>query len=344
MKKRSCLFLISILSVLILASSCRTSGGTSKPAAIVDSWQDNFHSWPDKGNIPVCWVNPEEGAPEYLEETEELVKKEYGRAGIAFTGWEPCGASQDWNGIKITLLPDKTSKNISSIGTNDPKPMMILSHGFKDPAVLRDFTAFDPRTGSHPKACQSQRGINCIRSFALHEFGHAAGLRHERERVEDKCDLGGTIVSHEEHWKTATQIGDYDADSIMNYCKIDINMVDDVPATLSDRDIAALKALYDMPLAKISGELVLTADAFYRFDIRILGGRAQVYRYKYGLFETTDCKNTSGYSEPISVQTGITDVLEKSWFGKSVKLCVLGSDGKSWQEPEVYSSTSYKLQ
>jgi hypothetical protein len=234
-------------------------------------------------------------------------------------------------------------KNHSSIGTNDTNAQMTLSQGFGDPVRLASVKGFDPRTGILKPMCQTQRGINCVRNYALHEFGHAAGLRHERERVENNCHLGSPPVDHEEHWKTATQIGDFDEESIMNYCQNYEDMIADVEPRLSDRDVATLKALYEMPIAKIAGELIMTSAAQYRLNLRVLGQRAKLYRYKYGVSETLNCDAPEGYSEPRGVQTPITDLLDKSLFGKRIKVCVLGGDGQTWQQAPVYSSVSYAL-
>ncbi|MGE0172106.1 MAG: hypothetical protein AB7T49_04945 [Oligoflexales bacterium] len=334
---------LAFVLLLVGATACRTSVEPSTTSGTVDSWQDDFHIWPNRENIPVCWVNPEDGDPEYMAETEDVVGREYARAGIAFKGWKKCADERHPDGLRVTILPEKIFKNQASIGTNDDEARMDLSQGFSDAKVLATTKVYDPKTGAQKPVCQSQRGINCIRGFALHEFGHAAGLRHERERVENNCDLGGVPVDHEEHWKTATQIGDFDDNSIMNYCKNNLDMIADVVPKLSDLDVATLKALYEMPIAKIAGDLAKTSEGLYRLNLKVVGPRAMVYRYKYGVAGVLDCKTEDGYAGPFQVGRPITDSLSQAMIGKRVKVCVLGGNASGWQQSGVYSSVSYML-
>jgi hypothetical protein len=57
----------------------------------------------------------------------------------------------------------------------------------------------------------------CIRASSIHEFGHALGLEHEQSRptAPDECS-----ITAEFRWALGdTTFGDFDMDSIMNYCR-----------------------------------------------------------------------------------------------------------------------------
>jgi hypothetical protein len=76
----------------------------------------------------------------------------------------------------------------------------------------------------------------CIKSIAMHEFGHAIGFSHEQNRPDRKgeCALKAQGPNGD---KLLTP---YDPESIMNYC-FDMYQTG---VTLSKLDISAVRQLY----------------------------------------------------------------------------------------------------
>ena len=77
---------------------------------------------------------------------------------------------------------------------------------------------------------------NCIKSIAIHEFGHALGIAHEhnREDTPNSCNDAPQGTNGD------VTVGEWDLSSVMNYCNPDlINMIE-----LSDGDIDTINAAY----------------------------------------------------------------------------------------------------
>ncbi len=101
----------------------------------------------------------------------------------------------------------------------------------------------------NPRWCARCRNDldNCVGRDALHEFGHAVGLRHEQARVDvsQRCrDLEmsqGRVVGDLPEANGIFYVGEYDKYSVMNYCQVwDLAQ----GLQLSDTDIQGINVLY----------------------------------------------------------------------------------------------------
>jgi hypothetical protein len=87
-------------------------------------------------------------------------------------------------------------------------------------------------------SCASSEGQRerCIRSIAVHEFGHAIGFAHEQNRP----DTPGECTQKPQGQDGDVMLTPWDKNSVMNYC----NPVYNNDGNLSPDDITALKKIY----------------------------------------------------------------------------------------------------
>lgn len=178
----------------------------------VDSVGEPGSIWP-KRSIRVCWS--EESEPRHFGETprravQSIVQQEYtlARTGIEFVGWESCSTlSQGTADVQIR----QSTKNLggffrvwglASIGVpqdgNAPHLYLFFDQG------LQPNFQMDP--------------IEHLQMIALHEFGHLAGLRHEHARPDAKQWEEARCLTGETLDEKVESFGNYDRNSIMNYC------------------------------------------------------------------------------------------------------------------------------
>lgn len=156
---------------------------------------------------------------------EDVVRSEYARAGFSFPGWGACEPGSP--GIRIRIA-DVADRHVQAFGAR--------LDGMSDGMQLNlSFTV--PFYG-----CNGTGVKNCVEEDALHEFGHALGLRHEQSRVDSFCADDGTVGLGE---GGALRLTAYDKDSIMNYCANGVHfVVGGRRAQLSDGDVETLRSYY----------------------------------------------------------------------------------------------------
>jgi hypothetical protein len=223
---RSLLIAVAILLSLILSSWGQTPSA-KRPQAKNDqslqtdtqqhSYFDATSKWP-RSKIYVCWENP---APQYQSQmalVRNAVANSWEAASaVRFTGWQKC--AEENRGIRILI--DDSGPHTKGLGVNlDGKPKgMVLNFTFNN----------------WSQSCQTMREM-CIKSIAVHEFGHALGFAHEQNRP----DTPGECREPKQGSNGTLLLTPYDPDSVMNYCNPKYNNY----GLLSKYDAQAVSKIY----------------------------------------------------------------------------------------------------
>ncbi len=214
-------------------------------------------SW-NKRSIRVCWRNSALLDPIFekndfndlkKQAVQEIIQKEYTieRVGIEFIGWQNCNelktGSYDFEIIQdnfsakpnpvVQPYRDRAVEGMAFIGEgggcyrlteNDPfsdEPKVTVGYYYRNAKEEKKvYLMFVDLNDIFENSFTS---LKRLQSTALHEFGHVAGLRHEHIRPEAMDDpncryMGKDFVVEEKPYDTTRYIGEYDPNSIMNYC------------------------------------------------------------------------------------------------------------------------------
>ncbi|ACY18654.1 FG-GAP-like repeat-containing protein [Haliangium ochraceum] len=191
------------------------TGSTNEPLFVATSlvWGQPTSLAP----IPVCWENASAGDADERLLVREAVERTWSSASqVVFSGWGACTSAS--SGIRIRI--DDSGPHTKGLGTQLAGKIdgMVLNFSFQNWST----------------SCQSMRDF-CIEAIAVHEFGHALGFAHEQNRSDTPawCDA-------EQGSDGDAVIGDWDLESVMNYC----NPAWNGNGALSTTDIRGVQQIY----------------------------------------------------------------------------------------------------
>jgi hypothetical protein len=117
---------------------------------------------------------------------------------VEFTGWDPCTPSSP--GIRIRVQDD---------------PVLTWGLGRDlDGLINGMFLNFTFQNWSTDCAAPEWFRLECIRSYTIHEFGHALAFAHEHNRP----DTPTTCTEPKQGSYGDVLFGEWDLYSVMNYC------------------------------------------------------------------------------------------------------------------------------
>lgn len=210
--------------ILFVAIAALMSNCGSQTDSELDSVADTSARWSNPGSIPVCFVDSAANYQQYRDSVQRSITTNYNKTNrIRFTGWGICGATSSTSTIRIKMGNPIPVSGGSILGCSHIGP------GPSSYATCQNLLTNYSGPGFNMYIYPADAGT------AVHEFGHAVGLRHEHARTDapascktgEVAGKGGTIV-----YLTPT----YDTQSVMGYCNN--------KSALSAGDISGLNQLY----------------------------------------------------------------------------------------------------
>lgn len=190
---------------------------------------DSESRWPSKGDgttiVYVCWENYGPAMQREHQLVQDAVADTWQKhSKLEFRGWQACAPKS--SGIRIFVHDDAAD------GPHTKGLGRALDG--KHRGMVLDFT-FDSWSDECKETPETRD--TCIKSIAVHEFGHAIGFAHEQNRPDKPGECRELAQGSS---AGAVMLTPYDAHSVMNYCNEKYNN----DGQLSALDIIALQKMY----------------------------------------------------------------------------------------------------
>lgn len=209
---------IAAICFIAALNACGSADGVDDTEH--DVYADSTSIW-TPGVVPVCWENPSAGNATERGWVRDAIQNSWEKeSAIQFIGWGTCPASS--SGLRIQI----SDGHPHTRGLGDE--LDGVDHG-----MLLNFTFNNWGT-----ICGGNNREYCIRTIAVHEFGHAIGFAHEQNRPDTP-----TWCDDEQGSDGDIMVGAWDLNSVMNYC----NPAWSGNGELSAGDIAGVREFYGVP-------------------------------------------------------------------------------------------------
>lgn len=264
--------IVLILCLIAVVTNTFAQSGMPHYAKADSRWQWDASS-DGTTYIPICWENPEGYSTETSWVRDAIANSWESVANITLQGWGKCHSFS--GGVRI-LIAD-TRSHTKAIG----KGLDGLRNGMELNFTFRNLI---------PSCQAANKKELCIKSLAIHEFGHALGFLDEDTdgRGNPDCnDSGGTSG-----WRLSSS----DRQSVMNYCNPRWNG----GGELSSIDIKDIQTLYGAKVAQSQG--------LFSISDSLDSSRGQIWENV-----VMDFTNSSGGSRQFFVVDNSAKTQVRSW-------------------------------
>jgi hypothetical protein len=226
--------LLQVVTLALFFIACGTSAlaqsGMPHYAKAEPGWQWDASS-DGTTYIPVCWENPE-GYPTEKSWVKSAIANSWeAAANISFHGWGKCNSQS--SGLRIVIADTRSRTYGLGKGLNGMEGGMELNFTF------RNFN----------QTCQAANKRElCIKSLAVHEFGHALGF------LDEDTDGNGNSACDDSSGSGGWRLSASDRKSVMNYCNPRWNG----GGELSSIDIKDIQTLYGSRVTKLQGSFAVS--------------------------------------------------------------------------------------